>query len=216
MAGEREEGCRAMTTELLLLVGVATAVVFAAVLIIEGALRPGYDPIYHTGSELELGERGWIQRSNFLLMGGGMFAYAVGVAQTLDSLLGAVLLAIFACGLIVAGVFAPDPIRGYPPGARSEPSAQLSWQAEVHNASGPLMFLALFGACLTLAGRLAGGWQVYTVFTAVVGLGMTVWTALAFRKDAAFTGLVQRGLILIYWSWIVLLGIHLVASPPQS
>jgi hypothetical protein len=41
-------------TETLLLVGAAAAVVFLAVLLIEGALRPGYDPIYHTGSELVL------------------------------------------------------------------------------------------------------------------------------------------------------------------
>jgi hypothetical protein len=37
-------------------------------------LRPGYDPIYHTGSELELGARGWIQRANFIVMSAGMFA----------------------------------------------------------------------------------------------------------------------------------------------
>ncbi len=203
-------------TAMLLLVGVAAAVVFAAVLLIEGALRPGYDPTYHTGSELALGERGWIQRANFFLMGVGMLAFAVGVARTLDSALGAVLLAIFGVGAIVAGVFLPDPIRGYPPGARSEPSAQLTWQAQVHDVAGPVMFVAIFGACLALAGRLQGGWQLYTALTAVAGLGLTVWTALAYRKDARITGLVQRGLILVYLSWIVLLGIHLVASPPQA
>ena len=169
-------------TETLLIVGVAAAVVFVAVLLIEGAVRPGYDPTYHTGSELELGERGWIQRANFFLMGGGVFAFAVGVQQTLDSISGAVLLAIFGFGLIVAGAFAPDPIRGYPPG----------------------------GACLTLAGGLDGSWRMYTVLTAIVGLALTVWTALAFQRDAANTGLVQRALILVYWSWIVLLGLHLV------
>jgi len=92
-------------TEILLLVGVMAAVVFAAVLLIEGALRPGYDSTYHTGSELELGERGWIQRANFFLMGIGMLAFAVGVARSLKSVLAGVLLAIFGSGLIVAGVF---------------------------------------------------------------------------------------------------------------
>ncbi len=43
---------------------------------------------------------------------------------------------------------------------------------------------------------------------------MTIWTVLAFRRDAANTGLVQRGLILIYWTWIVVVGIHLIADPP--
>lgn len=204
-----------MTTDALLLVGVAAAVMFPAVVLIEGARRPGYDPIYHTGSELELGERGWIQRANFFLTGIGMFAFAVGVARTLDSGLAAFLLALFAAGLIIAGVFAPDPVRGYPPGTGSEPSAKLSWQGKVHNATGPVMFLALFAACLTLAGRLQGGWRLYTTLIAAAGLGLTVWTALAFQKDAANTGLVQRGLLLVHLSWIALLGIYLVTNPPQ-
>ena len=72
-----------MTTETLLQAGVGSAVVFMVVLLIEGARRPGYNPIYHTGSELELGDRGWIQRANFLLMASGVFAFAVGVDRTL-------------------------------------------------------------------------------------------------------------------------------------
>jgi hypothetical protein len=46
MAGEYDAGGRALMTEILLLVGVVVTVVFAAVLLIEGALRPGYDPTF--------------------------------------------------------------------------------------------------------------------------------------------------------------------------
>lgn len=52
-------------TETLLIAGVGAALVFVAVLLIEGALHR-YDPTYHTGSELSLGDRGWIQIANFL------------------------------------------------------------------------------------------------------------------------------------------------------
>ena len=200
----------------LLLVGVTAAVVFVAVLLIEGARRPDYDPIYHTGSELELGERGWVQRANFVLMGGGVLAYAVGIGRTLNTNVGAVLFAVFGLGLIVAGAFAPDPVRGYPPGARLETPAKLTWEHWVHTiVGGPVAFFALFGACLTVAGHLEGAWRLYTVLTAVAGLGLTISTALAFQKDAAKTGLIQRCLILVYWLWIVLLGIHLIVDPPQ-
>lgn len=200
--------------EALLFVGVAAAVVFFVVLLTEGARRRGYDPMYHTGSELELGERGWIQRASFFLMGVGVFAFAVGVQWTLDSVIGAVLLAVFGFGMVVAGAFAPDPVRGYPPGAPTDPSAKPTWVAQVHHVSGPVAFFAIFGACLSLAGRLEGGWRLYTVLTAAVGLVMTGWTAFAFQKDAANTGLVQRSLLLVYWSWIVALGFHLVTDPP--
>ena len=173
-------------------------------------------PTYHTGSELELSDRGWIQRTSFLLMGVGMFAFAVGVHRTLNTAVGAVLLAIFGFGLIVAGVFAPDPVRGYPPAAQSGNPVELTWQHRVHHVvGGPIAFIALLGACLTLAGRLEGAWQLYTALTAAAGLGLTIWTALSYKRDAANTGLVQRGLILIYWSWIVSLGIHLMTTQPQ-
>lgn len=206
-----------MTTEVLLLIGVATAVTFPVVVLVEGALRPGYDAVYHTGSELELGPRGWIQRANFFIVGTGMFAYAVGVQQSLDSVIGTLLLAVFGFGFIVAGVFAPDPVRGYPPGAPTDhPSSELSLPARIHDATGPLMFLAFLAACLTLASKLEGGWRLYTLLTAGLSLVMTVWTATAFYRDARNTGLVQRGLLFVFSSWIVAVGIHLAADPPGS
>lgn len=198
--------------DVLLIVGMATAVVFLAVVLIEGAIRSGYNPVYHTGSELELGERGWIQRANFFVVGLGMVAFATGINQALDTLIGAVLLAIFGFGLFISGVFAPDPVRGYPPGAPIEPRAEPSWRARIHYMSGPVAFLAVLGACLAVALQLDSFWQWYTLATAVAGLGMTLWTALAFQRDAANTGLVQRGLLFVYFAWIVLVGAHLLAD----
>jgi len=199
-----------VTTEALLQAGVGAAVVFMVVLLVEGALRPGYNPIYHTGSELDLGSRGWIQRANFLLMASGVFAFAVGVDRSLGTTLGTILLVIFGVGMAVAGVFVPDAVRGYPPGAPTQASTKPTRQHQVHSVvGGPIAFFALLGACLTLAGQLQGVWRWYTVLTAIAGLGMTMWTALAYQKDSAHTGLIQRGLIAVYWSWIVVLGIHL-------
>ena len=197
-------------TETLLIVGVAAAVVFVAVLLIEGALRRGYDPTYHTSSALSLGDRGWIQIANFLQLGVGTLAFAVGVHQALNSVVAAVLVAIFGLGAIVAGVCRMDPMRGYPPGAQSGTPTTLTWHHQVHDIAGPIMFLAIFGACLALAGRLPGLWRLYTILTAVAGLALAISTAVAWQKDAKNTGLVQRGLILVYQSWIVLLGVHLL------
>ena len=174
-------------TETLLVVGAAAGAVFVAVLLIEGALRPGYDSTYHTGSALSLGERGWIQIANFLQLGLGMFAFAVGVHQTLNSVVGAVLVAIFGLGAIVAGVFRMDPMRGYPPGAPTGTPAELTWHHKVHDVAGPIMFLAILGACLALAGHLQGPWRLYTVLTAVAGLALTITMAVAWQKDAGNT-----------------------------
>lgn len=145
-----------MVTDALLLTGLAATSSFVLVLLVEGALRPGYDPIYHTGSELELGDRGWIQRTNFIVMSAGTFAFAAGVQRSLDSTGGPVLLVVFGSGLIIAGVFPPDPVRGYPPGAPVDREADLSRGARIHDVSGPVMFLALLGR--HRAGRSASRW----------------------------------------------------------
>lgn len=78
----------------LLFIGMAAPVVFLVVLLIDGALQPGYDPVYHTGSELMLGKRGWLRRSSFPLMAVGMVGVAVGVQRTLDAPAGTTLFAV--------------------------------------------------------------------------------------------------------------------------
>lgn len=100
-----------MSTDALLLLGAATAVIFVVVLTVEGARRPGYVATYHTGSELELGPGGWIQRTNFLLVGAGFAAIAVGIQRVLGTQTGSALVGIAALGLVLAGIFAPDPPR---------------------------------------------------------------------------------------------------------
>jgi Protein of unknown function (DUF998) len=205
-----------VTADALLLLGVASAVVSVVVLFIEGAIRPGYDPGYHTGSELQLGDRGWVQIANFLQMGArepppSHSAYI----RSLGMAIGAALLGVFAFGMIVAGFLLPDAARGYPPpGFATEGQARFSWHHRVHHViGGPVAFIAIFAACLTLATKLDGAWVAYTVLTAAAGAAMTVWTAASYQQDARDTGVVQRGLILVYWTWIVVLGIHLVTYP---
>lgn len=197
-------------TETFLIVGVVAAVVFVAVLLIEGAVRRGYDPTYHTSSALSLGDRGWIQIANFLQLGMGTFAIAVGIYQALNSVVAAVLVAISGVGAIVAGVWRMDPMRGYPPGAQSGTPTTLTRHHRVHDIAGPTTFIAMFGACLALAGRLEGLWRLYAILTAVAGLALTISTTVAWQKDARNTGLIQRALILVYCSWIVALGVHLL------
>jgi hypothetical protein len=177
-----------VVTDALLLTGLAAALLFVVVLLVEGALRAGYDPAYHTGSELGLGARGWIQRMNFIVMSAGTFAFATGVQRSLDSTIGPVLLAVFGAGLIIAGMFPPDPVRGYPPGAPIDREADLTLAAKIHDLSGPVMFLALLGACIALARQLQGGWRLYTMLTAGLGFVLMVWTAVAYQREAANTG----------------------------
>jgi hypothetical protein len=197
-------------TEALLLAGAFVAALFLVVLLSEGARRPGYAPTYHTGSALSLGDRGWIQVANFVVFGVGMLAFAIGVYRTLDTAVGALLLAIFGLAMVAAGVFVMDPMRGYPPGTPPGTPARLTWHARIHEGTGPVGFLAIFGACLAVAARLDGPWRMYSVLTAAAGLLLLLGTGIAWRTDAARTGLIQRALVVVYCGWIATLGVHLV------
>jgi hypothetical protein len=198
-----------VVTDALLLFGAATVVVFATVVQVEGARRPGYDARYHTGSELELGPGGWLMRINFFLVGGGILAFAAGVRQALDSDGAAALLGVTGVALVLAGAFAPDPVRGFPPGSSDRTARPVTTAARLHDLTGPVMALSLAAACLTVAARLAGPWAAYTLATAVVGLVMTGWLISAYRSDAANTGTVQRILLATYGLWVVVFGVAL-------
>jgi hypothetical protein len=198
-----------VVTDALLLLGAATVVVFATVVQVEGARRPGYDARYHTGSELELGPGGWLMRINFFLVGGGILAFAAGVRQALDSDGAAALLGVTGVALVLAGAFAPDPVRGFPPGSSDRTARPVTTAARLHDLTGPVMALSLAAACLTVAARLAGPWAAYTLATAVVGLVMTGWLISAYRSDAANTGTVQRILLATYGLWVVVFGVAL-------
>lgn len=197
------------STDALLLFGAISAVVFVLVVTVEGARRPGYDPAYHTGSELELGPSGWIQRANFFLVGTGFAAVAFGIQASLHATVGAALVAVAGVSLVLAGIFAPDPVRGFPPGASSRCSRPDSVHAKVHDLTGPMLAFALFGGCVAVSSRLNGPWAVYTLATAAVGLVTTVWLMVSYRRDAANTGLVQRLFLGTYWLWMTLLSLHL-------
>ena len=121
-------------------------------------------------------------------------------------MVGPIFLAVFGLGAIASAVFLPDSLRGYPPGA----DRNVTLHGQIHNAVGPAMFVAILVAAILHTGQLDGAWRVYTVLTAVAGLGLTVGTAVSFQRDSAYTGLVQRGLLSVYLVWVALLGVHLV------
>lgn len=94
------------------------------------------------------------------------------------------------------GIFAPDPVRGFPPGDSSRSARPGTFHAKLHDLSSPLLVAVLLGACcLAVAPRLAEPWATFTLATAVIGLGSTVWLLAAYHRDAAHTRMAQRSFI---------------------
>jgi len=60
----------------LLACGAIGPPLFVVVFLIEGATRPGYSPLRHPVSSLEIGASGWTQRTNFVITGLLILAFA--------------------------------------------------------------------------------------------------------------------------------------------
>lgn len=201
-----------MTTSALLWCGVVGAVLFIVVASVEGALRPGYRAAYHPVSALSLGGRGWVQIVSFVATGLLVTAFAVGVHRVTDAVVGATLVGAFGLALIASGVFSMDPMHGYPPGTPAGKPSSYSHAHRLHDHAGLVVFLSVPTACVALAFPLTGVWRVYSIATAIIGLMLLGWFGHAFETDASNAGIAQRALILVDWSWIALLGVHLAGD----
>ncbi|MEV4427452.1 DUF998 domain-containing protein [Streptomyces sp. R-07] len=105
-----------MGGQVLLAYGVAVGPLFTVVYLLAGAMRADYKPLRHPVSSLALGRAGWVQTANFLFAGLLSLFFAVGLWRIGPSRWGAVLIGVWAVGLLGAGIFRTDPVSGYPPG----------------------------------------------------------------------------------------------------
>jgi uncharacterized membrane protein YhaH (DUF805 family) len=199
--------CGALVGPLTFVIGLAQALT-----------RPGYDLMRQPVSSLALGPLGWVQTLNFLLGGVLMLGFALGLARALPVLgrppgpLPAIVAA-WAVGLLGAGVFATDPISGYPVG---EPRHGHT----VHGVLHAFPFsVALVAACVAGAVVFARrsrdegrrGWAALSAGTALavligfVGFGLSFTIGVGFVPVAGFIQLVT---IAIGWAWLAAVALH--------
>ena len=209
-------GERAVSTRLLLACGIIAPLLNSVVILILGATRPGYNPWIVPDSNLELGDGGWMQITNYLVTGALLLAFAIGMRLRLHtgrgSTWGPILLGIYGLTFIVTGIFVTDPVLGYPPGA----SSALTIHGAIHILFGLLQFTSLIAACFVLARRDAAlerrGWSWYSVATGLLITASYVAFVLTAKwLDGGPTGLIERIGIIGGGIWIALLAIRLVS-----
>ncbi|WP_440106083.1 DUF998 domain-containing protein [Streptosporangium sp. H16] len=207
------------TLPVLLGSGVAAGVLVPALLWADGATRPGYSLWHHGASQLGTGERAWLQTINFVLGGLLLAAFAAGVRRALRSGRGAtwgpILLAATAAGLVVAGLVPTDPALGYPPG---QPHV-VTTAGVVHQVAGFLLFAGLSGAAYVLAGRLgqtSRRWVVYSRLSGTIIIVFAFAAGIAYRLDTldvwrpAPAGLLEHLSLLAGFCWAAALAVHLL------
>ena len=210
-----------MTTNALLTCGAIAGPLFVIAFVVEGATRANYNALRHPVSSLALGDTGWIQVANFIVAGLLTLAFAFGLRRVLQQLGGSRwkpgLIAVWAVGLIGAGIFLSDPVSGYPPGTPDQIQIQnRTIGGALHDLLSVAGFTALAAACFLFgrwfAQRKQHGWAVFSVSAGIVFLGGIILASLGFSQAEGLVdlaGLFQRTAVIVGWSWLTLLAVHI-------
>lgn len=207
----------------LLLCGVFGPVLFITVFLIDGATRPYYNPLRHWVSHLSLGERGWLGISNLVVMSLFMFAFALGVYQSIKHWWGSLLIAVFGLGFLAAAVFPIDPGLGYPFGV--QPKITLSGQ--LHDGAGLVIFGSLSALCFVMIRsfrtQLHGqGWTRYSLITGMSVLTLFIACSVLVTLDYAAvmpnapSGLLERLSLMMGCGWLIFFARRLLNNPSQT
>ena len=208
-------GEQSVASRLLLACGAIAPLLNMVVILILGAIRPGYNAWIVPDSNLELGDGGWIQITNYIVTGALLLAFAIGMRLLLrtgrGSTWGPILLGNYGLTFIGIGIFVTDPALGYPPGA----SSALTIHGAIHILFGLLQFTSLIAACFVLARRDAAlegrGWFWYSGATGLlVAASYVAFVLTAKLLDGGPTGLIERIGIIGGGIWIALLAIRLM------
>jgi hypothetical membrane protein len=214
------------TTRFLLWTGAIGPLLFALVFLIQDATRPGYNAWRTTISTLSLSDQGWVQITNFYLLGLSTLCFSVGLKRVfktgLASLAGPILFAVVGTGLILAGFFVTDPFLGYPSSAPA--AVEESLHGTIHNLAALSVFLALPVACFVMGRRFASdpAWRVWATISRVAGVLVLVFFAWFFSSISAaahaipgetiHAGLAERVTSIIGCLWMSGLAFRLAAG----
>lgn len=202
----------------LLMAGVVAGPFFTLVWIVESLTRPDYNLLHHPVSSLELGSYGWMQSANFIVAALLTLAFALGLWLALrhqrGSTWGPLLIALWAIGLLGAGIFITDPVSDYPPGT---PAVTLNPtpHGALHDQISLVGFLGLTIACFVFASHFSAQgerrWTIYSILTGILFPTGIFLASVAFAQTeslVAFGGLIQRVTVTLGWTWLTLLAIH--------
>ncbi|WP_182875094.1 DUF998 domain-containing protein [Microbispora sp. H10670] len=199
-----------MLDRLLLGCGLVVGPLFTVTYLVEGATRAGYRSLRHPVSSLAIGDRGWTQTTNFFVGGLLCLAFAVGLWRAGPSHWGALLVGVWAIGLLCAGFFRTDPVSGFPPGTPDLPQPNTR-QGVLHDLFSLAGFVALAAACFVFAWSGTRGWAIYSVASGVLFAATMVLASAAFAQKESLVdlgGLIQRVSVTIGWAWLAVLAVR--------
>ncbi|MFC8127135.1 DUF998 domain-containing protein [Streptomyces sp. NPDC057302] len=201
-----------MGNQTLLACGMAAGPLFTIAYLLEGARRVDYKQFRHPVSSLTLGRAGWVQTVNFLFTGSLTLIFAEGLWRAGPSRWGALLIGVWAVGLLGAGSCRTDPVSGYPIGTPDQLQRPTRTGA-LHDLFSLIGFLALAAACFVFALSNSPGWALYSIASGVLFATTMALASAAFSQHQRWVdlgGLIQRVSLTIGWTWQMLLAVRIL------
>lgn len=202
------------STRPLLYGAVVAGPLFLVASTIQAFLRDGFDITKVAFSSLSLGDHGWIQVTNFIVVGllccGAAIAVGRCVTTGKASTWGPRLFLVFGAGQIAAGIFTQDPAMGFPPGTPDGMPDHFTWHGILHIVSAPVAFLSAAIGVAVFARRFAAAgetrWRVYSIATAVLA------PAIAIPPETTSAGLRLATATGIIYLWFAMYAIRLLCN----
>lgn len=202
-------------TRSLLGYGVIAGPFYIVVALVQGLLRPGFDLLHDDVSLLSNGAWGWVQVVNFLLTGAMVVACALGIQRALNGGRGGTwaprLLGLYGVGLLAAGLFAADPMNGFPAGAPLGRPESISWHGLLHVFAAAAGFLGLVAACWVMGSRFAAerrrGWTWFSRLTGV--LLLLAFVGVGSGSSSTAVVLAFWAALILAWGWLAAVSIEL-------
>jgi len=203
--------------------GIIGPTLFVAIFMLEGWLRPGYEPLKMYVSELSLGPRGWIQIVNFIVFGVLLLVFTRGVVAEFQSGKaargGILLLRIIALCYLASGPFVTDPA--------STARNQMTLHGILHGIFGAIVFTLMPISCFVFLRRFREDpkWQFLQWPTLALGtisaagvILLSVATKLPNTQNVfnEWLGLIQRTAIVPFMIWLFIFALGLLKQSKQG
>jgi Protein of unknown function (DUF998) len=177
-----------------------------------GAVQPDYNPVKQTISQLVYYPQGWLQATDFLILGIWLVLLALkcyaNFAHKTTTKIAALLFAALAVGFFIIAI-CPTNI----------PGKELTTRGLIHEKTAQ-MICGLFPVICWLmipefkANRNWKKLTTYTVVTAFIGLAFGITGAWIMIKNAPYLGIIERLIFLNAVIWLVVIGINIILQKP--
>jgi hypothetical protein len=195
----------AWLTAALALVAIFGVLYFFAAVSVNELLRPMYDPMQRTISELSVGRYGYLQISAFVALGLSLVALPMGLWRRVR----VTILSRAGLGLILIGGVASFVAAAFPTDLRN--AAIVTVAGQVHQISASIGYSCLILAMLLLSWHFRRDlhWHTFHLTSSLLTLvGLSMLLAMAATGNSDVAGLLQRVMAAALLTWVALTAVH--------